>query len=83
MAFLYSSVAFVEIAVFFAAVIGLLTIIVRAIIRSVTAPKLPPPKKEDLRHFEARRTVGILLRRWYLRFNCQTAQSSSFRGARS
>lgn len=52
MAFIYSSMAFAEILVLFAALIALAVYILRAIVRSFTEPKLPPPKKEDLRHLK-------------------------------
>ncbi|HWK97446.1 MAG TPA: hypothetical protein VNR39_18680 [Pseudolabrys sp.] len=52
MAFIYSTMAFVEIAALFASVTALVIYIVRSIIRSFTEPKLPPPKPEDLRHLK-------------------------------
>lgn len=52
MAFIYSTMAFVEIIALFASVIALGVYIVRSILRSFTEPKLPPPKPEDLRHLK-------------------------------
>lgn len=52
MSVIYSSVAFIEIAILFAAFITLLVLIARVIIRSIVSPKKPPPKKEDLRHLK-------------------------------
>lgn len=52
MAFIYSTMALVEILALFASLVAIAVYIVRAIIRSFTEPKLPPPKKEDLRHLK-------------------------------
>ncbi|WP_137045224.1 hypothetical protein [Pseudolabrys sp. FHR47] len=52
MAVIYSTMAFVEIIALFASLIALAVYIVRAIVRAFTEPKLPPPKKEDLRHLK-------------------------------
>lgn len=52
MAFIYSTMAFVEILALFASLTALAVYIVRAIIRAFTEPKLPPPKPEDLRHLK-------------------------------
>ncbi|MDO9412330.1 MAG: hypothetical protein Q7T81_07120 [Pseudolabrys sp.] len=52
MSVIYSSVAFIEIAILFAAFIALLILIVRAIVRSIVSPKKSPLKKEDLRHLK-------------------------------
>jgi hypothetical protein len=52
MAFIYSTMAFVEILALFASVIAITVYVVRSIVRSFTEPKLPPPKPEDLRHLK-------------------------------
>ena len=52
MAFIYSTMAFAEILVLFASFAALVYFIVRSIVRSITEPKLPPPKPEDLRHLK-------------------------------
>ncbi|RDV01977.1 hypothetical protein [Undibacter mobilis] len=52
MAFIYSTMAFVEILALFASIIAIAIYIVRSIVRSITEPKLPPPKPEDLRHLK-------------------------------
>jgi len=52
MAFVYSTMAFVEIFALFASIIALTIYIVRWVVRSFTEPKLPPPKPEDLRHLK-------------------------------
>jgi len=52
MAFIYSTMAFAEILALFASAAALVFYVGRAILRSVTEPKLPPPKPEDLRHLK-------------------------------
>jgi len=52
MAFIYSTMALAEILVLFASFAALVYFIVRSIVRSITEPKLPPPKPEDLRHLK-------------------------------
>jgi hypothetical protein len=50
----YATLAFVEIFIFLASSVALAVFVVRAIIRSLLAPKEPPPKltPEDLRRLK-------------------------------
>ncbi len=52
MAFIYSTMAFVEITALFASVIAIFIYVGHSIVRSFTEPKLPLPKPEDLRHLK-------------------------------
>lgn len=52
MAFIYSTMAFVEILALFASITALAVYVVRSLLRSFTEPKLPLPKAEDLRHLK-------------------------------
>ena len=52
MSFFYSVVTFAEIIALFASGFAVTYLVLRAIVRSVVAPKLPTPKKEDLRHLK-------------------------------
>lgn len=52
MSFFYSVVTFAEIFALFVSGFAVVYFVLRAIVRSIVAPKLPAPKKEDLRHLK-------------------------------
>ena len=52
MSVIYSSLAFAEITILFAAFIALLYVVGRTLLRSLMSPKRSRPKKEDLRHLK-------------------------------
>jgi hypothetical protein len=52
MSLFYLVVTFAEIAVLFASCFAVAILVLRAIVRSIVSPKLPTPKKEDMRHLK-------------------------------
>lgn len=52
MSLFYLFVTFAEIAVLFASCFAVVSLVLRAIVRSIVSPKLPTPKKEDLRYLK-------------------------------
>jgi hypothetical protein len=52
MSVVYTALTFCEILALFASFLALVFIVARTIVRSIVAPKAPPPKPEDLRHLK-------------------------------
>ena len=52
MSLFYLVVTFAEIAALFASCFAVVFFVLRAIVRSIAAPRLPTPKKEDLRYLK-------------------------------